>query len=610
MNTNFVPKLFLLLLLMLSFSQSEIYSQEYRVILDENFSDWNSIEILYDDNSNDPVPGEIDFGKLKVTNYEDHIFFYLETGDEINLQDLNNITLYLDTDNNNSTGLQVNGIGAEFEYTFGLRSGKYYGSSTINLYQDMIGLASSPTVTSSVFEFMLNKNSVISGEELFPDSLIKIVIKNNISGGDVIPIEEGGVLYKFFDQPGQLSVDYSIAKLNDDHLRVLSYNVLRDNLFENYLRDTYSRIFNTLQPEIIGFQEIYNHTSQQTADIIEEFLPSGDGEQWYHSKRFPDIIVVSRFPIKQSFSIGGNGAFLIDMQEKYNRDLLLIVAHPPCCANNDDRQKEIDAFMAFIREAKEEGGLLTLEENTPIVIVGDMNLVGKAQQQKTLITGDIVNQNIYGDPFNPDWDGTDLADSKPNTTHMAATFTWYDEGSSFSPGRLDYIVYSNSVMELKNGYVLFTEALPQDSLNKYNLVQSDVTNASDHLPVISDFKLSPIISVDENNDNEIFGEFILHQNYPNPFNPATKIKYNIPYVERDLSRSDRSELKSALQVELKIYDVLGREVATLVNNKQFPGTYEVEFDATSVSRRITSGVYYYQLRAGAYQQTKKMLLLR
>ena len=175
MKTNFAPKLFLLLLLIFNFLQSEIYSQEYQVILDENFSDWDSIELLYDDTSNDTVTGEIDFGKLKVTNYGDHIFFYLETGDEINLQDNNNITLYLDTDNNNLTGLQVNGIGAEFEYTFGLRSGKYYGSSTINLYQDMIGLASSPTVTSSVFEFMLNKNTFIFGEELFPDSLIKIV---------------------------------------------------------------------------------------------------------------------------------------------------------------------------------------------------------------------------------------------------------------------------------------------------------------------------------------------------------------------------------------------------------------------------------------------------
>ncbi|MCK5086790.1 MAG: T9SS type A sorting domain-containing protein [Melioribacteraceae bacterium] len=80
------------------------------------------------------------------------------------------------------------------------------------------------------------------------------------------------------------------------------------------------------------------------------------------------------------------------------------------------------------------------------------------------------------------------------------------------------------------------------------------------------------------------------------------MKYSIPVED--------AYYASLTNVSLIIYDVLGREVTTLVNNKQFPGTYEVEFNAASVNRRIPSGVYYYQLRAGAYQQTKKMLLLR
>ena len=93
----------------------------------------------------------------------------------------------------------------------------------------------------------------------------------------------------------------------------------------------------------------------------------------------------------------------------------------------------------------------------------------------------------------------------------------------------------------------------------------------------------------ENTFNEM--SFKLFQNYPNPFNPTTKIRYEIS--ERSL-------------VTLKVYDVLGREVATLVNEEKPAGSYEVNFDATE----LTSGIYFYQLKAGKFLQTKKMILLR
>ena len=106
------------------------------------------------------------------------------------------------------------------------------------------------------------------------------------------------------------------------------------------------------------------------------------------------------------------------------------------------------------------------------------------------------------------------------------------------------------------------------------------------------------IADDENKDSDIPQKMILKQNYPNPFNPTTTIKYSIP-------KTDVGS-KHALTVQLKVYDVLGREVATLVNQKQKPGNYEVTFNA----RNLSSGVYYYQLKAGQFIQAKKMLLLK
>ena len=85
--------------------------------------------------------------------------------------------------------------------------------------------------------------------------------------------------------------------------------------------------------------------------------------------------------------------------------------------------------------------------------------------------------------------------------------------------------------------------------------------------------------------------YSLSQNYPNPFNPVTKISYAIPVEEF---------------VTLKVYDLLGKEVATLVNEQKAPGNFTVQFDAS----KLTSGMYMYSLKAGSFSVTKKLLLVK
>jgi hypothetical protein len=99
--------------------------------------------------------------------------------------------------------------------------------------------------------------------------------------------------------------------------------------------------------------------------------------------------------------------------------------------------------------------------------------------------------------------------------------------------------------------------------------------------------------------------FALEQNYPNPFNPATKIKYTIPTSPQS-PPSKGGEANQGWFTVLKVFDVLGNEVATLVNETQPPGNYEVEFNAD----KISSGIYFYRLQAGNIVETKKMILLR
>jgi len=98
-------------------------------------------------------------------------------------------------------------------------------------------------------------------------------------------------------------------------------------------------------------------------------------------------------------------------------------------------------------------------------------------------------------------------------------------------------------------------------------------------------------SVRDEDQSEVPPHFALEQNYPNPLNPTTTIKFELP---------------RAGPIVLKVYDMLGREITTLVNDERSQGTYEVHFDATGLS----SGVYVYRLQAGIFVETKRLILLK
>jgi len=100
------------------------------------------------------------------------------------------------------------------------------------------------------------------------------------------------------------------------------------------------------------------------------------------------------------------------------------------------------------------------------------------------------------------------------------------------------------------------------------------------------------------NQNEMPAVYELSQNYPNPFNPSTRIEFTIPSVE--------THRDASLLVTLKVYDVLGNEVAILVNKYKSAGKYKVSFDASN----LVSGLYFYKLTSNGFSETKKMILLR
>jgi hypothetical protein len=105
------------------------------------------------------------------------------------------------------------------------------------------------------------------------------------------------------------------------------------------------------------------------------------------------------------------------------------------------------------------------------------------------------------------------------------------------------------------------------------------------------YLLNPGNATAVKNSNTQLKSFVLYQNYPNPFNPSTVISYQMP---------------TAGHVVLKVYDILGRDVETLVDEEKSAGNYKLTFNGS----RLASGMYFYQLKTGAYLQTKKLMLIK
>jgi Zinc carboxypeptidase/Secretion system C-terminal sorting domain len=135
-------------------------------------------------------------------------------------------------------------------------------------------------------------------------------------------------------------------------------------------------------------------------------------------------------------------------------------------------------------------------------------------------------------------------------------------------------------------------------LNEEGIISIKLNGNSTGLVVADAFRLIYVEPVTNINEVIIPKEFNLSQNYPNPFNPTTTIRYSIPNVV--------SNFGSVSKVSLRVYDVVGREITTLVNGQQTVGDYEAQFNGAN----LASGTYFYRLQVGDFVETKKMILLK
>ena len=466
------------------------------IVVDGRGQDWAELPVRQTDVGDGTGSGGID--RLWVAHTEQRLFFRLTFEQPINLEENNDLTLYLDTDNDPTTGDAALGLGAELSWTFGARRGQLGNGRAVG-HAD-IGLASLPTVQSDTFEIALDRSAQPDGSPLFSGDSLRIALS---SGGDRLPDANGGLGYVLSDTDAAADAP-SLDRPASSDLRLLSYNVPNNfnrnenTLFETDNQPRYRRILQAAAPDVIGFQEMYDNSAAEIEQVVENDI-DGVPESWTWAKAGGELVLGSRYSIDGSHTIPGadrqpSAAFLLDTENAVGDSLLVVLMHPACCSGASEdrsRQATVDGVVAFLRDVQAGNGPFGVGDRTPIVVAGDMNFVGDPQQPRTLRTGQIQNTDRFGQPAAPDWDGTPLLDTNPRHTGAPFHTTTFVPGGpeSYPPGRLDYVYLTDSVLKPVHEFTLNTEALSDTALDTYGLQRDDTTVGSDHLPLVVDLTL-------------------------------------------------------------------------------------------------------------------------
>jgi endonuclease/exonuclease/phosphatase family metal-dependent hydrolase len=583
-------KIYFIILLLSPFLHSG-----HPICIDGLFNDWGNVPVAYQDIDNDHV--DADYSTLKITYDSEFLFIYINFHEnEYLMQNWNDFHLYIDSDNDQSTGNLIRGVGADLIWSFGGRSGKQYiNGQESTVYQNDLTLRIAPTVTSSEFEIAIARGSsplTLNNQQIMTQG--KIVFSELEGGtGDFIPDELGGVSFSIGEDFIIGPEPITIERLNESDLRVVSYNTLNEGILDSDRQDHFKRILQTIDPDIIALQE---HSDwDEIHDIIQSWFPQ---EQWYASWTYRDLVILSRFQIIHDANIISSErtmAALLDTEDELGKNLLIFNSHLSCCDNDEGRQEQVDEFSSVWRNWVQNGnGPFELEYGTPFIHLGDFNYVGYNQQVETIKTGDIINENDFGVDFLPDWDSTAIIDLFSRQTHKRMGYTWRNDGSSFNPGKLDYIFYSDASIDTGKHYILNTLAIDQTALDNYNLQLDDTQEASDHLPLVFDIIVSSNVGVGD--DDALPNSFRIYPNYPNPFNSTTKIDYQLP---------------KKTNVQLVIFDILGRSVITLVDDILKPGYKTITWNGIDAfGNNVSAGMYFYMIQTGKNREVKKMVLLK
>lgn len=415
------------------------------------------------------------------------------------------LAIYIDADGDPSTGRSISepavqgGLGADIEIIFSPRepdaprvgSGVMFrvhqpdGTARV-VPHERLGFSFTPTYAAEWYEARIAR----SAAEQLGLNTRGLGSSGRIAG--VVVMYDGQGRVDAWADPFEVAApsasplepkDVRVPAKPDDAVRVVAYNVEHSSPVKNPA--PFARLIRVLDPDVLLFQEWV----EGDAEALKAWLTAhvDDSVDWHVLKGAAwGVAVASRHPLTSLTPMDAPNPvnaqnalrFVSGLVQTPLGPIAVGSTHLKCCGTKDsreDRQRvaEATAIADMLANALSAG---SGGQAWGVVVGGDLNLVGSRPPLEAIARG-------------ADLDGSQLAVTEPMRLGDNAMYTWYDPGNAFTPGRLDYLLYSDAVAEAVNSFVLDTGVMSEAALARLGLDASD-TASSDHLPVVLDVRPS------------------------------------------------------------------------------------------------------------------------
>ncbi len=404
------------------------------------------------------------------------------------------LAVYLDLDSNAETGVQAeapspDARGADMVIEFSPRSGGAEPGQGVAVYavgpdgtrrvvrHADVDLSFAPTYAAPWYEVRVSRHPAATCALAGPMAgsvAVRGMVAYFDEGGSASRYSDGFVAALPVASPGG-PVDVDVPARGAGDLRIVSWNVQKSSPVEH--PDAFARVLKCLDPDVVLLQEWDKGDARAIEAWFTAFVPSGSGWQVVKSED-GDVAIASRYPLSKAGAVAratGDDRpvrFVAAVTTTPHGDVLAATTHLKCCgskgsAEDTRRLVEARAIDEAVRGAQ---GLPSVR-----VLGGDLNLVG------TRLPLDAIGAEL-------DSDGSDLEIADPVVLGDTALYTWSDDASEFTPGRLDFVLWSGASAGVTRQFVLDTSRLSAKALLRAGLREAD-TRASDHLPVVVDLAM-------------------------------------------------------------------------------------------------------------------------
>jgi endonuclease/exonuclease/phosphatase family metal-dependent hydrolase len=468
--------------------------------LDGDFGDWQNIPEAPAREHENPADSPM-IVEVKTACDPEFIYLYLRFNALWNLQGMGNASLAIgfDADSNQATGEFFAGFeGTDLALVFsppnpgdpgapgaGVEAHILPKPPLIDITPYTVELAFAPTYASEQVELRLRRHQpLLTYPPLFCGDHFRAVISLYVDGRMVeqAPALDHPLKPASFPMPPAPARTLASTEKPDNTWRVVSWNTEYASLLKK--PESFARILRLLDPDIVLLQEI---TQEVTRANLENWFqmhaPKKENESWQVAFRTIrgrlSPAIATRFPLALETLEGfpfedPHPGFLAAEIDIEGKTVLLGSIHLPCCGylgskRDINREREAGLIAEWLQTR------LNKQPPAAIVMGGDLNLVGGFQPLDILCSDN-------------DIDGTDLVAAHPMHLNGRWDCTWTDPGQPFTPGRLDYVVHSDSTLQCVHSFVFDSADLNPEELARFQLRSSDSRESSDHFPLVLDYR--------------------------------------------------------------------------------------------------------------------------